>query len=272
MEDSKLRRRKGGVCFRVEQKSVVVFCTAFAALLLLTGFYSPISGYVLVQCAFKSYYPVDNYAKSGKEYDSLSAILEAHSSGGFSSTTLPTDKATMHHYIPVYDKVLAPYKRANEEVRLLEVGVKKGGSMKLWREYFPQAAQIFGADVDSTITAFPRDMGIKTVVLDSTDQKQVKQTMQGRKFDIIVDDGCHRLSCIRQTFLNLLPFLKTDGVYIVEDFPAYFRSKDEKIWSPQAIFGGDDRVVCFRDDTDAELVVLVYPKQTRARFADFCPP
>ena len=249
---------------------MLIFSIALLALLFMAYFLSPISGYVLVQCAFKSYYPVDNYAKSGKKYDSLSAILEAHSSGGFGSATLPTDKGTMHAYVPTYDAVLSPYKHGKEDVRLLEIGVKKGGSMKLWREYFPKAAQIFGGDVDSTITAFPRDIGIKTVVVDSTDKEEVERTFQGQQFDIIVDDGCHRLTCIRQTFLNLLPMLKRDGVYIVEDFPSYFRSKDANLWSPDAIFGGAGRVVCFRDDTDSELVVIVYPKETRAKLADFC--
>lgn len=42
------------------------------------------------------------------------------------------------HYLSIYDKHLAPFR--NKPVRLLEIGVFKGGSMRLWRQYFgPEA-------------------------------------------------------------------------------------------------------------------------------------
>lgn len=53
-----------------------------------------------------------------------------------------------HHYIPIYDELF--YKFRNTQVRVLEIGVGKGGSLKMWREYFGHNAIIFGVDVDES--------------------------------------------------------------------------------------------------------------------------
>ena len=110
---------------------------------------------------------------------------------------------------------MAPY-QAQESVTLLEVGVKKGGSLKLWREYFTSpSARIIGSDIDPGVPTFPSDVGVKVLILDSTDLAAVRRSFGiGAQLDVIVDDGCHRLSCIKQTFMNLRGLLKPDGVYV----------------------------------------------------------
>ncbi len=47
-------------------------------------------------------------------------------------------------YLEVYDPILAPW--VNKKMKLLEIGVRKGGSLQLWRDYFPQAT-IVGIDL-----------------------------------------------------------------------------------------------------------------------------
>lgn len=71
---------------------------------------------------------------------------------GFFSKDFPTDKASQHDYIPLYDKFLAPYR--NKNVKIVEIGIKKGGSMKMWREYFSQESMIYGIDIDPGLTFF----------------------------------------------------------------------------------------------------------------------
>ena len=248
---------------------------AFSAVLACTVLYlagrrwSPLSGHTLVQCVFKAYKPVDTYAKSGARYDSLSAVLAAHGGGGWGSPTLPTDKATTHDYIRTYDELMRPYAEMSDGARVLEVGVKKGGSIKLWREYFPDGARIFGSDIDPTIATFSHDMGIKTVVCDSTDAVQVDAAFRGQTFDVVFDDGCHLLGCIKQTFENLFPRLAPGGLYVVEDYPKYYKSKG-KSWRPAVLFGGEGRTVCSRVDGNNELLVVVSPPDSRAPRVDFC--
>ena len=76
------------------------------------------------------------------------------------------DKDTRHNYTLTYDWLLSPYQTSATHV--LEVGVKKGGSIKLWREFFNAGATIVGVDVDKAVPTFPRDAHIKTVLADST--------------------------------------------------------------------------------------------------------
>ena len=50
------------------------------------------------------------------------------------------------HYFEIYETFLHRY--ANSEVRFLEIGVFRGGSMQMWRDYFGEKATIVGIDID----------------------------------------------------------------------------------------------------------------------------
>jgi hypothetical protein len=46
------------------------------------------------------------------------------------------------HYLKIYDPIFEPY--VQKKIALLELGVLKGGSLLLWRDYFP-----FGPEASS---------------------------------------------------------------------------------------------------------------------------
>ena len=46
------------------------------------------------------------------------------------------------------------------------------------------------------------------------------------EFDIIIDDGCHFAAETENTFNALWPFAASGGVYIIEDWSAFFDHKD----------------------------------------------
>ncbi len=52
-----------------------------------------------------------------------------------------TDKI---HYLKWYDPLFSPL--LDETVKLLEIGIYHGGSLLLWKDYFPNG-QITGADL-----------------------------------------------------------------------------------------------------------------------------
>jgi hypothetical protein len=56
------------------------------------------------------------------------------------------------HYFAVYDQILAPY--IGSKVKMLEIGVFKGGSLGLWRKFLGEEAVIFGVDIDPNCAAF----------------------------------------------------------------------------------------------------------------------
>jgi 23S rRNA U2552 (ribose-2'-O)-methylase RlmE/FtsJ len=102
------------------------------------------------------------------------------------------DKATHHGFCDFYEKHLPT--RIN---RLLEVGVMDGASLRMWRDYYPQA-EIVGVD----IRACNPVEGCTVLQGDATDP--VFLATLGR-FDVIVDDGSHMTADQQATFDSLAP-------------------------------------------------------------------
>ena len=97
-------------------------------------------------------------------------------------------------------------------------GYKPGGSLRAWRDFFPNAT-IYGMDVQPD-TQFDDEERIVTFLCNSTNPDQVSKVMgklDYAKFDIIIDDGSHIIEDQFKTLRNLFPFLKEDGIYVVED-------------------------------------------------------
>jgi hypothetical protein len=93
---------------------------------------------------------------------------------------------------------------------------KPGGSLRAWRDYFVNG-RIIGVDVQPD-TQFTEDR-IETYLCNSTKSDDVKQLMENLnvKFDIIIDDGCHTGDSQTNTLINMYPYLKDGGIYIIED-------------------------------------------------------
>jgi hypothetical protein len=131
-----------------------------------------------------------------------------------------SDKNTVHKYLGVYETLMRPKKET--ACNILEVGVWRGGSIRLWYDYFKNAV-IFGLEhfSDKIIRAdIKHNNRIKLYTnIDAYDETFFKNTFlnKGIKFDIIIDDGPHRLETI-QSFVRLYSQLLThDGILIVED-------------------------------------------------------
>ena len=48
-------------------------------------------------------------------------------------------------FIELYEKYFAPLK--NSKINILEIGIENGDSLRIWREYFPNA-NIIGIDIE----------------------------------------------------------------------------------------------------------------------------
>ena len=128
-----------------------------------------------------------------------------------------------HHYLPIYEKFLREYK--GKPVKLLEIGVSRGGSLSLWRKYFGPDATIYGVDVDTSCEQYD---GVDAQVrIGSQDNVKfisaVVQEMGG--VNIVVDDGSHISRHIRTTFNTVFPLMNDGGIYIVEDLHAAYWPK-----------------------------------------------
>jgi hypothetical protein len=103
---------------------------------------------------------------------------------------------------------------------LLELGIKDGGSLQLWREYFPKGI-IVGLDI-LPVALTSRDGRIRTYEGPQQDTGLLDRI--GREnapggFDIIIDDCAHIGTFSRVSFWHLFEHhLKPGGIYVVEDW------------------------------------------------------
>ncbi len=125
-----------------------------------------------------------------------------------------TDKGYGHHYTEVYEYFFYPIKY--EAKKILEIGIEKGGSLKMWRDYFPNAV-IYGIDIQDS--SMFNSKTIKTFVADQADRKKMQAFIDtyGDSFDIILDDGGHSMQQQQTSFGYLFKYLKPGGYYIIED-------------------------------------------------------
>src|SRR5262245_56734777 len=56
------------------------------------------------------------------------------------------------HYFDIYHRHLQKFR--GRDVRVLEIGVYSGGSLRMWREYFGPKALVYGADIEPACSAY----------------------------------------------------------------------------------------------------------------------
>ena len=142
-----------------------------------------------------------------------------------------TDKASgRHSYLGTYDAVLSS--RRDTARAVLEIGVKTGASLRMWRDYFSRA-EIVGIDRNSICKQQAGDR-ISIEIGNQNDFEFLDRISAARVFDVIVDDGSHQWSHQIGSFQHLWPKLSQGGVYIVEDLHTSLATKMESHGKPGA--------------------------------------
>ncbi|KQS99767.1 class I SAM-dependent methyltransferase [Cellulomonas sp. Leaf395] len=119
------------------------------------------------------------------------------------------------HYFPIYHRHLERYR--GRPVRVLEIGVYRGGGLTMWQRYFGKDAVIIGADIDeaavrATEGRFVVELG------DQADPSFLRGLHEKYgPFDVVIDDGGHTMEQQIVTAETLFPLLADDGLLIVED-------------------------------------------------------
>lgn len=165
-----------------------------------------------------------------------------------------TDKASGRHgYLEVYDRHLRGLR--DKKVRLLELGILKGASLRMWRDYFPQG-QIIGCDLHPDRQAYEDDR--IAIEIGDCGSGAFLETVAGAHgpFDVIVDDASHIWRHQQIAFETLFPHLNADGVYIIEDIHTSGMERYE------GGLGGTTTVEWLKDAID-HVVGLPYDKETQ---------
>jgi hypothetical protein len=133
----------------------------------------------------------------------------------------PLDKWV--HYFEIYDRHLASYR--GRPVRVLEIGVYRGGGLEMLRHYLGPDAHLVGIDIDEVALAAAR--GYEVELGDQADPEFLRCVSEKHgPFDIVIDDGGHTMLQQIASVETLFPLLNEEGTYLVEDchtsyWPAY---------------------------------------------------
>lgn len=129
-----------------------------------------------------------------------------------------TDKASgQADYLKKYEMFLSTWR--NRKFNLIELGVLKGASIRMWGEYFANA-QVYGVDIDQACRQYEGD-NRHVIIKDLGDEKSI-ESLKELKPDIIVDDASHIWSHQVKALILLWDCLPHGGVYILEDIGTAF--------------------------------------------------
>lgn len=125
-------------------------------------------------------------------------------------------------YLKHYERFLEPRRGTTRKV--LEIGVLKGASLRVWRDYFPDST-VFGLDIHESALRVAAE-GIHIHLVDQSDRERLETFARDHgPFDLIVEDGSHlwehQINCLKW----LLPHVRSGGVYIVEDLQTSYNSE-----------------------------------------------
>jgi len=137
-----------------------------------------------------------------------------------------TDKNTKHCYI---DKIYNKFDTNNYYLNIknvLEIGISKGDSIRLWHDYFINAT-IYGIDIKKK-TTISSDR-INLIIGNAYDSK-ILNTLPNN-FDLIIDDGPHTLDSMIYIVTNYINKLNDNGYIIIEDIPrkSWFQNLEDAI-------------------------------------------
>jgi len=108
-------------------------------------------------------------------------------------------------FISLYDHYFTPSKE--KKLRLLEIGVQDGTSLNWFRRNYPNW-KVVGLDINE-------DSRGEDIVIG--DQSDVELLYKLGSFDIVIDDGSHRMSDQITSFRTLFRLMNKGGIYAIED-------------------------------------------------------
>jgi len=117
-----------------------------------------------------------------------------------------TDKENLHRYQEHYDKHLGSIRE--DVTSVLEIGIQYGHSIALWLDYFPNA-MIYAVDIDpKAVEAAQTQYGTNPRVafgqVDASEAANLSgwaYDMKIESFDVVIDDGSHRMRDQEQALL-----------------------------------------------------------------------
>ena len=170
---------------------------------------------------------IDNHNTENRNLDDL-----FYQYGSDKAEIFKPAKRTGHGFSKFYTKQLHNFK--DKKINILELGSYAGASAAAFSKYFINS-KIFCFDINisnfkfisKNIEVYGVDINNKNKILKILDQIFLNHGF--KKFDLIIDDGSHKLSDILFSIKFFFEYLKIDGFYIIEDFkhPNYYKNNKD---------------------------------------------
>jgi hypothetical protein len=125
-------------------------------------------------------------------------------------------------YFPVYERYLERYR--GRPVRVLEIGLYRGGGLELLRHFLGPEARLVGIDFDKKgRAALGKKNPVEIGNLANPEFLQHVSKKHG-PFDVVIDGGDHTVKQRVMSVETLFPLLGEGGTYLVEDYRAPYRT------------------------------------------------
>lgn len=128
-----------------------------------------------------------------------------------------SDKGTYHSYVDIYSELLEPYRNGS----ILEIGVFKGDSLRMWEQYFNEAYGIDCSDQPHGGMADLREMiasGEHNIYIgDGCSKEFIDTHFKDKKFSVVIIDASHDLDQEIEMFHLYKDYVSPGGKIIIED-------------------------------------------------------
>ena len=123
-----------------------------------------------------------------------------------------------YHYFDIYKRHFERFR--DRPIKMLEIGVFRGGSLRMWKQFFHPDSTIVGIDIDPSCAAHEiADQNIYVRIGSQADPNFLANvTGEFGPFDVILDDGSHKTHHQIISFGALFrESLNDGGCYMCED-------------------------------------------------------
>ena len=151
-----------------------------------------------------------------------------HHYGSDKANIFKLNNKSGHGFSRFYEKNFEKFK--NKKINILEIGSYAGGSAAAFVKYFPNV-NIFCFDINISNFKY-KSINIHVFGIDINHEKKINKLLESvflqynfKGFDLIIDDGSHNLSDILNGLKFFFKHVRSNGVYIIEDFkhPNYYQ-------------------------------------------------
>ena len=139
----------------------------------------------------------------------------------FIKSELFSTKANTFFY--VYEEIFKRFR--NEKITFVEIGVKRGGSLLMWRDWLGPKARIIGVDLDPNAKKMEK-YGFEIFIGNQASPEFWEDFFKKvGNVDVILDDGAHTNETQTLTTHNTINNVNDRGLIVIEDASSNYLKK-----------------------------------------------